>query len=98
VGRPRRPLVVEPLGGGQLRVSITYDEPVERLEIAGDWNDWMPLPLTRGRAGRWWFEVRLDPGIYKFSVVVNGSEWMVPEGVATVPDDFGGTAGLLVVR
>ncbi|MCZ6916985.1 MAG: glycogen-binding domain-containing protein [Gemmatimonadetes bacterium] len=98
VGRPRRPLVVEPLGGGQLRVSITYDEPVERLEIAGDWNDWVPLPLIRGRAGRWSFEVRLDPGIYKFSIVVNGSEWTVPEGVATVPDDFGGTAGLLVVR
>jgi hypothetical protein len=90
--------MVEPLGGGQVRVSLTYDEPVDRLEIAGDWNGWMPLPLTQEEAGRWSFEVRLDPGIHKFSIVVNGSEWTVPDGVATVPDDFGGTVGLLVVR
>jgi len=98
VGRTRLPLTVEPLGDGRLRVSLTYDEPVERLEIAGDWNGWVPLPLSQEGAGRWSFEVRLDPGIYRFSIVVNGSEWTVPDGVATVPDDFGGTVGLLVVR
>lgn len=98
VGRPRRPLLVEPLGGGRQRVSLTYDQPVERLEIAGDWNGWLPVPLTRNGPGRWSIEVLLDPGIYKFSIVVDGSEWTVPEGVATVPDDFGGRVGLLVVR
>jgi hypothetical protein len=52
VGRPPGPFLVEPLGGGRVRVSLTYDEPVDRLEIAGDWNGWMPLPLTQEGAGR----------------------------------------------
>jgi hypothetical protein len=98
VGRPRRPLVVETLPSGRQRVSLTYNRPVERLEIAGDWNGWVPVPLTPDGSGRWSFEVLLDPGIYKFSLVVDGSEWTVPDGVATVPDDFGGRVGLLVVR
>jgi hypothetical protein len=39
----------------------------------------------------------LAPGTYRFTLVVDGTRWMVPAGIATVPDDMGGEQGLLIV-
>ena len=88
---------VESLGGGRVRVTLLY-RSVQRLEIAGDWNDWTPVRLTPDGRGRWSVEVALPPGVYKFSIIVDGTEWTVPDSVATVPDEFGGRVALLIVR
>ena len=103
-GAPRRSIRigdpggnVESLGGGRVRVTLLY-RSVQRLDIAGDWNDWAPVRLTPDGPGRWSVEVTLPPGVYKFSIIVDGTEWTVPDGVATVPDEFGGRVALLIVR
>lgn len=88
---------VESLGGGRVRVTLLH-RSAQRLEIAGDWNDWTPVRLTPDGPGRWSVEVALPPGVYEFSIVVDGTEWTVPDGVATVPDEFGGRVALLIVR
>jgi hypothetical protein len=40
----------------------------------------------------------LPPGLYHFNLLVDGTEWVVPNGVTTVDDGLGGLVGVLVVR
>ena len=40
----------------------------------------------------------LKPGLYHFNLLVDGTEWVVPNGVATVNDGLGGLVGVLVVQ
>lgn len=67
------------------------------VEVAGDWNEWTPEPLTRGPDGRWTLPSGLAPGIHRFNLRVNGTRWVVPEGVPSVDDGFGGQVGLLII-
>ena len=68
-----------------------------RMSIAGEWTEWRAVPLEAAGRSAWLLKARLAPGVYRFSLVSEDGRWIVPRGVATVEDDFGGTAGLLVV-
>lgn len=68
------------------------------VAIAGDWNAWKPVPLRRLAKGRWEGMLILPPGLYHFNLLVNGVQWVVPNGVTTVGDGFGGLVGVLVVQ
>lgn len=67
------------------------------VSIAGDWNDWTPIPLRSDRQGRWILPAGIPPGVYRFNLLVDGTEWVVPEDVPSLDDGFGGTVGLLVI-
>jgi hypothetical protein len=67
------------------------------VEIAGDWNGWQPTPLSRDGSGRWLVPSSLEPGVYRFNLRVDGSRWIVPDGVAQIDDGFGGRVGLLII-
>lgn len=84
-----------PAGGtGDMRFRVPS---ATRVEVAGDWTGWKPVPLTRGPDGRWTLRLQLTPGVYRFNLIVDGGRWIVPEGVAAVDDGFGGKAGVLVI-
>ena len=95
---PASPLRVERVAAGRVRIWITYDENASRLEIAGDWNNWIPFPLRHEGSGRWSIELRLESGMYKYALLVDGEDWTVPTGAPTLPDDLGGKVGLFTVR
>lgn len=69
----------------------------ETVEVAGDWNDWTPEPMVRGAAGRWILPAGLAPGIYRFNLRVDGMRWVVPDGVPSSDDGFGGEVGILII-
>ena len=69
-----------------------------RVEIAGDWNNWTPSPATLAGDGTWYSDVRLQPGEHRYAFRIDGKRWMVPEGVASVDDGFGGRSALVTVR
>ncbi len=94
---PEDALRVERVGRGQVRLVFRVPD-ARTVALAGEWNDWNPVPLHARLDGRWDAVVRLGPGAHRFSLVVNGDRWTVPSGVPTMPDDFGGQVGLLVVR
>ena len=78
---------------------VTFRVPgAHSVAIAGEWNDWRPVALHPVSGGRWRAELALAQGAHRFSLVVNGRKWMVPPGVATLPDDLGGQVGLLIVE
>lgn len=69
----------------------------QTVQIAGDWNAWQPTPLSRDRQGRWVLPRDLPQGVHRFNLRVDGEEWVVPEGVPTLDDGFGGQVGILVI-
>lgn len=80
-------------------VRVTISQPgAESVAIAGEWNQWTPEPLQPASGGRWTGLVPVAPGVYRFSLVIDGEDWRVPEGIPAVSDGFGGTVGLLVVK
>ncbi|MFQ6044513.1 MAG: hypothetical protein ACE5PV_26980, partial [Candidatus Poribacteria bacterium] len=47
---------------------------MERVFIAGNFNDWNPKshPLTLDESGEWKIELELPPGVYEYRFVVDG--------------------------
>ncbi len=82
-------------GGADATVSIVAPEGAV-VEIATSANDWAPQLLTRSGTA---FVVRLSltSGSHRVAVRVNGGAWRAPRGLSVVSDDFGGSAGLVVV-
>ncbi len=82
-------------GGGEL--TLTIDAPADAVvEVASSATEWSPVRLTRtGRA--FVVHVPLVSGSHRIAVRVNGGPWRAPRGLARADDDFGGSAGLVVV-
>ena len=70
---------------------------VQSVAIAGDWNAWQTRPLRPVRGDVWEGRLALSPGLYHFNLLIDSSKWVVPNGVATVPDGMGGLVAVLVV-
>jgi hypothetical protein len=85
----------------QGRMTFTVNAPgAQTVEINGDFTQWIPVRLTRdvGDASRWTATLSIEPGKYQMNVRVDGGQWMVPPGLLSLRDEFGGAVGLLVVE
>ena len=91
-----QPLVAEHRGGDTVVVRFRMPE-AQSVAIAGNWNAWTPAPLHGLGDDIWEAALRLPPGTYYFNLVVDGSEWVVPGGVATISDGMGGMIAVLNV-
>ncbi len=90
-----RPLLAEHRGDTAV---VRFRMPAARsVAIAGDWNAWTPAPLRAVGEDIWEAALLLAPGIYYFNLVVDGEEWVVPGGVATIADGMGGLLAVLNV-
>lgn len=89
-----RTVYTEHRGAAELRFDIPG---ASRVDVAGDWTRWQPVPLTRTPDGRWLLQVNLPSGVYRFNLVVDGLRWIAAEGVGSVDDGFGGKISLFVV-
>ena len=81
--------------GALLVVRIVADDS-SRVELAGTFSDWKPVPLTRTSEG-WEAEIALPAGRHRVAVRINGGPWQAPRGTARMRDEYGGEAGLVVV-
>ncbi len=80
-------------------VSLEFERHgVKSVSIAGDWNGWVPTPLSATRSNRWKTDLALSPGVYHFTLLVDGVAWTIPSGVPSVPDGLGGRVAVLVVN
>lgn len=93
-----RPRVVPPSierSGGGVRIRFSLSDARE-VSIAGDWNEWSAVAMTREADGRWSVILPLGAGAHKFTLTVDG-RIVVPPGVPRLPDGFGGEVGLIVI-
>lgn len=92
---PLIPLTPEVRGDSQV---VQFRMPgAKQVAIAGDWNAWQPLALRPLGDDVWEAALRLKRGVYHFNLQVDASDWVVPNGVATVPDGMGGMVAVLIV-
>jgi hypothetical protein len=87
---------LSPKSSGALLVVRVVADDAAQVELAGSFSDWKPVPLTRTTDG-WEAEIALPPGSHRVAVRINGGHWQAPRGTARVKDDYGGSAGLIVV-
>jgi hypothetical protein len=80
-------------------VVVRVAAPLARLvEINGDFTNWTPLELTRASDGSWFALLPISPGNYQMNLRLDGGKWVVPPGLLSMLDEFGGSVGLLVIE
>jgi Carbohydrate-binding module 48 (Isoamylase N-terminal domain) len=72
-----------------------------RVVVVGDFNNWDPgaTPLrSNGREGIWTVELRLKPGRYHYTFLVDGRTWVRDPAEPPAPEsDFGAPTSVLTV-
>ena len=91
-----RPLVAIKRGGDTAVVRFRMPG-AHSVSIAGSWNEWKPSALKGMGEDIWEGALRLPAGTYYFNLVVDGNDWVVPAGVATISDGMGGLIAVLNV-
>jgi hypothetical protein len=82
-------------GQRTLRVRVPSARTVE---LSGDFTNWKPIALRHADDDHWEATLPIAPGIHRVSIRVDGDAWSPPPGVSSVPDEFQGTVGIIVVK
>lgn len=67
-----------------------------RVEVRGDFTDWMPRELRRGPNGTWQL-TGIPSGTHRLTMRVDFGEWGPLPALPSLPGDFGGRVSLVVV-
>jgi hypothetical protein len=81
-------------------IVLTFDDiDCRRLQLAGDFNDWVPDRdiETRNVNGRWQKVFTAEPGVYEYRIIVDGKWQQDPTNASEVPNELGGINSLLQV-
>jgi hypothetical protein len=90
---------------GTVAFALPWEDGIESVVVAGDFNDWSPTaaeggwPLEwRGDLGHWLGRHEVDEGTWRYKLVVDGVDWRVdPHASATEADGYGGENAVLTV-
>jgi hypothetical protein len=88
--------------GDARQVYLRLDAPASsRVAVVGDFNDWDPAatPLRpTGDHGTWVVELRLKPGRYHYTFLIDGRRWeRDPREAPAAESDFGAPVSVLTV-
>ncbi len=70
---------------------------VQSVEIAGDFNHWLPAPMNRQGDGWWCYRVRLCHGHHQYRFRVGGKSMLDPSALDVGRDESGEQVSLLDV-
>jgi hypothetical protein len=80
-------------------VTLRVNAPLaKRVEVSGDFTNWTPVPLERTSDGSWSATFPIDRGKYQMNLRLDGGKWLVPPGLLSMLDEFGGSVGLLIIE
>lgn len=74
------------------RFEVKIDS-AQSIVLVGDFNKWdkQASVLKKGADGKWFIEIKLNPGNYQYQFLVDGSTWTVdPDNPVKIDDGFGG--------
>jgi hypothetical protein len=82
-------------------VKLHLAAPASRVAVVGDFNNWDPAatPLRpAGDGGTWVVELRLKPGRYHYTFLIDGRRWERDPSEPRAPEsDFGAPVSVLTV-
>lgn len=68
-----------------------------RVELASDLTGWQPVAMHRDAADAWSIEIDASSGAHHVSIRADDGPWVAPAGLAATDDDYGGSAGVLLI-
>ncbi len=73
----------------EMTVRLTFYAPqAHTVSVAGDFNKWKTdADVMKGTDGMWSIELKLKPGVYSYSFVVDGKSWVADPGAQSYTDD-----------
>lgn len=73
----------------EMNVRLTFYAPqAQTVSVAGDFNKWKTdADVMKGTDGMWTIELKLKPGVYSYSFVVDGKSWVADPGAQSYTDD-----------
>ncbi len=86
--------------GGERRVVLSYHHSANKdMQIAGDFNGWIPDHEVETRTVNDTMQkvLKISPGAYQYRVIINGKWQEDPANPMRVPNSFGGSNSLLRV-
>lgn len=84
--------------GGSTRSLRLNVQSASVVEVMGDFTGWKPVRLENSDPGWWTGSFRIEPGIHEMNVRVDGGNWIVPRGIPSRKDEFGGNVGIVLIR
>jgi hypothetical protein len=97
--RDRGRLVVRQASGSvSLELKAEDLEGVRRVELMGDFTDWLPIEMQRIGPGHWRSQFAIAPGMHFVNVRYDGGPWQTPPGTRVVTDEFERLTGVVVVE
>jgi 1,4-alpha-glucan branching enzyme len=64
--------------GAPVSTHFSYNAPnATTVGLAGEFNSWQPVAMTKGADGAWTADVPLAPGEYGYKFVVDGNDWEI---------------------
>ena len=83
---------------GTIRVCYRADNHEKDVRLAGDFNNWAPIKMSRQRTGIFVSSLTVPPGKYQYKFVVDG-QWVVDkENPQTLANPFGTANSVAVVE
>jgi hypothetical protein len=87
---------VQDAGSGRRTLRVRAPR-AQRVEVAGDFTNWIPVPLTPASAGWWTTTLPIPSGTHQMNLRLDTRTWIAPPGLARIADEFGGAVGLLIL-
>jgi anti-sigma factor RsiW len=88
------------LAAREVEVTLSAPQAVS-VAVVGDFNNWDPQRTRLVRSnhqGVWRARLKLAPGVYQYSFVLDGSAWVSdPLAKTLLSDGFGGTNSVIIV-
>ncbi len=84
----------------EVTVRLTFRAPeAHTVAVAGDFNKWKTnVDEMQQNGGMWSIDLKLKPGVYTYSFVIDGKSWVPDPGAKTFQDDgFGSRNAVLRV-
>ena len=98
-GNARAVFELAPVRGTSYSYEITIRAPTAaKVEMMGSFTDWEPVALASDGVGNWSVRWNLRSGVHRINVRLDDGEWIAPARTTAMPDDFGGTVGVFVIR
>ncbi|HEX8694862.1 MAG TPA: hypothetical protein VF746_20715 [Longimicrobium sp.] len=95
-GRAAPPPLAPAVAGGVATFRLPAAEHAAAPSLVGDFTGWRPVAMTLS-GGQWTAAVPLGRGVWHYAFRTASGDVVVPPGVPTVDDGFGGKSAVLLV-
>lgn len=87
---------------GYRKIDLVFYSPSKSFRtvaVAGEFSDWDCLQMDEVKDDCWRITLKVKPGKYQYSFLVDGKEWVAdPNSLRQIPDGFGRFNSVLVVN